>query len=645
MKHLLLFSAIIISLVLNAQTKMVQLPGVSKSQGEERLKNAGYLYTIIPTVNNTWGYDIYLQNRLYIHQPGVPGLPGNEGFKTKTDAKKAARLVIGKIKTASARAPDSWTQKTDVGGIARQNAVGFSIGTKGYIGTGEDINGNYYNDFWEYDPAIDIWTQKANFGGTSRHSAVGFSIGDKGYIGTGQDATNYKNDFWEYDPVSNTWTQKASFGGIVRFQAVGFCIGTKGYVGTGWFSAPGQSGLLDDFWEYDPSSDTWTQKADFGGGLRSNAVGFCIGYKGYIGTGNDISGSVNDFWEYNPSANAWTQKADFAGAARVFASGFSIGTKGYIGTGFTNPTLADDFWEYDITTDTWTQRADFGGGGWEVPVGFCIGTKGYMGTGVSILTGTSNDFWEYTPLCPSPPPPANTTPVGNLSICSGNSTTLTASGTGILGWYDLPEGGTWLGGGGTYITPILTDNTTFYVQDSTDCGASATRTGITVTVNPIPPVPVITNTEDTLHSSAPEGNQWYFDGTLIAGATSQTYVATQSGYYWDVVTLNGCSSDTSNTLFLFMGIDPHTPFEINVYPVPNDGRFNIYITTASEENFSIRVYNFLGVMVREEKKVYVNGSIQKMIDLGPVPDGIYTVILENRQNPVVKKIIISRFRF
>jgi hypothetical protein len=51
---------------------------------------------------------------------------------------------------------------------------------------------------------------------------------------------------------------------------------------------------------------------------RSGAVGFSIGYKGYIGTGlhpNDYS-NLKDFWEYNPAANTWTQKADFGGTAR-----------------------------------------------------------------------------------------------------------------------------------------------------------------------------------------------------------------------------------------------------------------------------------------------------------------------------------------
>ena len=87
-------------------------------------------------------------------------------------------------------------------------------------------------DFWEYDPVTNAWTQKADFGGGPREQAVGFSIGGKGYIGTGYNGP-YRQDFWEYDPATNTWTQKADFGGTARYGAVGFSIGSKGYIGTG----------------------------------------------------------------------------------------------------------------------------------------------------------------------------------------------------------------------------------------------------------------------------------------------------------------------------------------------------------------------------------------------------------------------------
>jgi Head domain of trimeric autotransporter adhesin len=281
-----------------------------------------------------------------------------------------------------------WTQKADFGGTARYSAVGFSIGSKGYIGTGAD--GAFKIDFWEYDPATNVWTQKADFGGTARQHAVGFSIGSKGYIGTGNDGFGsvYKKDFWEYDPGSNAWTQKTDFGGTGRRYAVGFSIGSKGYIGTGREYA---GAFKKDFWEYDPGSNAWTQKADFGGTARQNAVGFSISTKGYSGTGNDGS-NKKDFWEYDPGANAWTQKTDFGGMARQNAVGFSIGTKGYIGTG-ADGAYKKDFWEYDPGANAWTQKADFGGTERSEAVGFSIGSKGYIGTGAEVAN--KKDFWEY----------------------------------------------------------------------------------------------------------------------------------------------------------------------------------------------------------------------------------------------------------
>lgn len=292
----------------------------------------------------------------------------------------------------------TWVQKTNFGGIARADAVAFSIGTAGYIGTGWDWNQNMYKDFWAYDTTTNAWTQKADFGGTARFGAVGFSIGTKGYIGTGISgpSPSYQNDFWEYSPSSNTWTQKANFTGIARCAAVGFSIGTKGYVGTG----DNGTSFFKDFREYDPATDSWAQKANFGGTARDSAVGFSIGSKGYIGTGYDGM-YKKDFWEYDPSGDVWTQKANFGGAARSCATGFSIGTRAYVGTGWggwLDPFI--DFWEYNPATDLWAQMANFIGTRRSRAVGFSIGTKGYFGTGWD-SGHCMNDFWEYIPRDPS----------------------------------------------------------------------------------------------------------------------------------------------------------------------------------------------------------------------------------------------------
>lgn len=244
---------------------------------------------------------------------------------------------------------NSWIQKADFAGGDRQLAVGFSINGKGYIGLG-DVHST---DFWEYDPNNDTWTQKADFPGGERIEAVGFSIGNKGYIGTGFDLPTIFNDFWEYDPCIDTWTQKANLP-VALHRAVGFPIGAKGYIGTGGNI---DTGYLKDFWEYDPEFNTWTQKADFGGEGRHGAVGFSIGNKGYIGTGFSIAPvplNYSDFWEYDPATDSWEQKTDFGGDARCFAIGFSVCNKGYIGIGgqfsINPPPPFTDIWEYTLET-------------------------------------------------------------------------------------------------------------------------------------------------------------------------------------------------------------------------------------------------------------------------------------------------------
>jgi hypothetical protein len=63
----------------------------------QNISTESYSYKIIPTAENTWGYDIYKGAKTIIHQTSKPGLPGNEGFSTKDKAEKVAGLVIQKL--------------------------------------------------------------------------------------------------------------------------------------------------------------------------------------------------------------------------------------------------------------------------------------------------------------------------------------------------------------------------------------------------------------------------------------------------------------------------------------------------------------------------------------------------------------------
>lgn len=298
--------------------------------------------------------------------------------------------------------PNSWCREMDFKGGGRTQAVGFSIGNKGYIGTGGDILATQHKDFWEFDPALNLWTQKANFGGVGRLDAVGFSIGNKGYIGTGYVGITYLKDFWEYDPILNKWLQKADCSDETRGFAFGFSIGNKGYIGSGseFFI------IKNDFYEYDPATDQWTQKADVVL-PRNGGIGFSIGNKGYLGVGTGSSQSYNDLWVFDPSDTSngfdgnnnpmgkWSQKSPFPGEPRYGAIGFSMGDKGYIGLGWNNSIYYTNFFEYNAITDLWVQKADFIGESRAYAVGFAIGKNGYVGTGDNENEEAFSNFWVY----------------------------------------------------------------------------------------------------------------------------------------------------------------------------------------------------------------------------------------------------------
>lgn len=297
---------------------------------------------------------------------------------------------------------NTWCREMNFKAGARSQGVGFSIGNKGYIGTGLDNLAGQHNDFWEYDPAVNSWTPKSNFGGSARVDAIGFSIGNKGYIGTGYiSGINYLKDFWEYDPASDVWMQKADCGNAGRSNAFCFSIGNKGYVGSG---GDGILSARTDFYEYDPSLNQWVQKTDVV--PRKVGVGFSIANKGYLGLGNDGSVNYNDFWEFDPAdlsngldinnnpMGKWNQKATFPGISRYGGIGFSIGNKGYIGLGNDGNNYYNDFFVYDPITNTWLQKSDFIGESRAYAVGFAIGGNGYVGIGNN-GDGPFNSFWVY----------------------------------------------------------------------------------------------------------------------------------------------------------------------------------------------------------------------------------------------------------
>ncbi|RYE22267.1 MAG: DUF4907 domain-containing protein [Sphingobacteriales bacterium] len=55
-------------------------------------------YLIVNSPENTWGYEILIDNVPYIRQLSVPGMQGNQGFDKKEQAVETAKLVVQKVK-------------------------------------------------------------------------------------------------------------------------------------------------------------------------------------------------------------------------------------------------------------------------------------------------------------------------------------------------------------------------------------------------------------------------------------------------------------------------------------------------------------------------------------------------------------------
>lgn len=247
-----------------------------------------------------------------------------------------------------------------------------------------------------YGAACEQWTQMASFAGDARHRCTGFSVGNKGYIGGGHinsGTTVTHEDYWQYDPGSDSWTQIADFGGGKRYHSVAFAIGEFGYVGCGEDNA---NTYHNDFYRYSTEFNLWQPIASFPGAPRRASCSFVINEKAYVGTGQSDFGYHTDFYRYDPILNAWSGVAPFPGQARSAAVAFSNNGKGYVGTGHILGDDTKDFYEYTPVTNSWVQKADVGPYQRQDAAGFVISGKGYIFTGNDV-DGTIDykDVWQY----------------------------------------------------------------------------------------------------------------------------------------------------------------------------------------------------------------------------------------------------------
>jgi hypothetical protein len=146
-----------------------------------------------------------------------------------------------------------------------------------------------------------------------------------------------------------------------------------------------------------------------------------------------------------------------------------------------------------------------------------------------------------------------------------------------------------------------------------------------ITVNEIPSKPSITLNSGYLVSSADNGNQWYLNNSAISNAIEKTAIPSSVGSYTVIVTLNGCTSDTSDVYFLeVMGtntlIDNNS---IKVSPNPTSGVINISIDQKIKQNFRIEILNSIGEIILSNKHKQTTTHLK--YDMNKYPSGVYFI--------------------
>jgi hypothetical protein len=205
-------------------------------------------------------------------------------------------------------------------------------------GLGFDAGGNWgeLNDLWKFDPSTSLW---AWMGGTDMISEPGV-YGAMGTAATanipgGRDSAvswadshgNFwlfggsvaPNDLWEFNPSTKEWTWMGGSNAL-NCNPVGYCNNDAVY---GQLGTPAAANIPSSRY----SASAWTD----------NNGNFWL-FAGETGSGNTqeaYAGLLDDLWEYNPTTNQWTWMGGNSSEVFSFspqAIAFDTGVPGIYGT-------------------------------------------------------------------------------------------------------------------------------------------------------------------------------------------------------------------------------------------------------------------------------------------------------------------------
>ena len=182
----------------------------------------------------------------------------------------------------------------------------------------------------------------------------------------------------------------------------------------------------------------------------------------------------------------------------------------------------------------------------------------------------------------------------------------------------------------------------FYNMSIQIAGCASARTAITPTT---PTAPVITLNGTQLSSSAAAGNQWYINGTALAGAVSQNYTPVLSGTYTVRTTTNGCTLTSNAIPYVATSLPNADPSEIGLTVSPNPaplGQFEMKLETRTRSNLDIKLLNTAGQSVYHQTKTGFIGRLSQTVNPGKIAPGVYYLQVVHDKKRYVRKVIVLK---
>jgi hypothetical protein len=285
------------------------------------------------------------------------------------------------------------------------------------------------------------------------------------------------------------------------------------------------------------------------------------------------------------------------------------------------------------------------GGGTEAQaVGFSIGDKGYIGTGQNM----NNEFWEFTPDS-----------VCVLSFTSASAIDSTLCEKFCTDFFDQstnnPVSWQWIFEGGSPPTSDAQNPTNICYNGSgsynvtlitTDAGGNSDTLLLAdfITVFSTPSIPTIAQNGDTLVCSNASSYQWQYNVVNIPGATNQSYIATQSGFYTVIVgDENGCVNSATIEIDLTGINDPANESFISIYPNPSDGIFTVALSHPIPSPFiSLEIINSLGEKILSSWEMNAASPFKKELNLNGIAPGIYFVKMRTSLEYLTTTMVITK---